>query len=139
MSASWLFAPDTTRANGSYAGHLDRLSRDEELLCTIYQEKGRPDLADCIRDTPKMRILLEPIHWWRSDVESIRRFRTVFGQGQTDIAMPSTVQEWTAECLERFKDDPKIAEIQSMPKAEPWQPPMPPGLAEKLAQAHLDL
>jgi hypothetical protein len=126
MSARWLSSSGTQGTEAGRDKDLDSINRDEELLCAIYEEKGRPDLADCIRQTPKMRVLLESINGCRF-VESIRRFRRIVGEGQDDVSMTETLEEWTAECMERFKHDPKIVEIQNMPKPKPWQPPMPPG------------
>lgn len=109
MSPPWLWAPTTGLEEDSE--ELAKLSQDEELLSHIYMERHRPDLAECIRQSPKQRLLLEPILGVCKTIESIRRFRRAFGEDQEGITMPETLAEWTAECLEIFKDDPGLAQF----------------------------
>ena len=44
-------------------------------------------------------------------IETIRRFRRTFGQGLEDLTFPNTMEEYMAESLERYKDDPLLPEL----------------------------
>jgi hypothetical protein len=87
---------------------LDPLTDLEKLLIEAYEQKDRPDLADCVRSGPMYRLIdLDRPIFFRT-IESVRRFRRVFGRGEPDLTYLKTMSEWSAECLEIFKDDPGL-------------------------------
>lgn len=99
--AFWTF--DASRISTS-------LSRDEELLIEVYMEKGREDLADCVRQGLVYR-LLDPRCWTDASLAMIQHFRRTFGVGIQEITIPETVSAWETECLDLFKDDPGLPAI----------------------------
>jgi hypothetical protein len=107
---------------------LDTLTREEELLIEAYEAKKRPDLAECVRSGPKYRLVEidQPIGF--NFIQGVIRFRRTFGRGQKDLTYPKTMNEWVAECLEIFKDDPGLEMFSAedrMPQPEPHKPGMP--------------
>jgi hypothetical protein len=87
---------------------LDTLTREEELLIGAYEAKQRPDLADCVRSGPAYRLLEIDHQYQFRNIRSVTRFRRTFGSGEKNLTFPKTMNDWQAECLEMFQDDPGL-------------------------------
>ena len=118
------------------SGELDSLTREEELLIEAYEARQRPDLADCVRSGPMYRLIeIDHQHPFRS-IEAVTRFRRTFGGGEQGLTFPKTMNDWQAECLEIFKDDPGLAMYSAeerLPEPERPRRVMTPAVAAHLA------
>jgi hypothetical protein len=88
---------------------LAPLSREEKLLIEAYEAKDRPDLADCVRSGPMYRLIDIDHQGPFRTIQGVTRFRRTFGRGIKDLTFPKTYDDWQAECLEIFHDDPGLA------------------------------
>jgi hypothetical protein len=122
------------RANGEdsqMSEELDSLTTTEELLIEAYNQKQRPDLAACVRSGPKYRLIdIDGTPPFRTS-QAVRRFRRTFGGGIKDLTFPESMNDWLAECLELFHDDPGLEVFSAedrLPQPDRVRPrrPMPP-------------
>jgi hypothetical protein len=91
-------------------GDYGSLSRDEELLIAIFVEKGRGDLAECVRRGPFYR-LLDVQRGSFTSLDHVKCFRKAFGVDQSDVTIPVSWAAWVAECIELYKDEPGLSTI----------------------------
>lgn len=115
---------------------LDALTREEKLLIEAYEDRRRPDLADCVRSGPKYRLIEIDHQFPFRSIEAVTRFRRAFGRGEKDLTFPKTLNEWQAECLEIFHDDPGLAMFSAEdrhPEPERAPPVMTPAVLAHLA------
>jgi len=104
---------------------LDSLTREEELLIEAYEARQRPDLADCVRSGPMYRLIGIDDQYSFRDIRAVTRFRRTFGRGEQRLTFPKTMNEWQAECLEMFKNDPGLAIYSAEDRLpEPERPPL---------------
>jgi hypothetical protein len=105
---------------------LAPLSREENLLIEAYEAKGRPDLADCVRSGPMYRLIDIDHQGPFTTIQGVTRFRRTFGRGIKDLTFPKTYDDWQAECLEIFHDDPGLAMFTAEDRSPfPEKPPGP--------------
>jgi len=103
---------------------LDTLTREEEFLIEAYEAEGRSDLADCVRSGPKYRLIEIDNQFGFRNISNVTRFRRTFGRGEKDLSFPQTMNDWQAECLEMFHDDPGLEMFSAEDRRpEPERPP----------------
>lgn len=133
------------RANGEdsqMSEDLDSLTTAEELLIEAYDQRQRPDLAECVRSGPKYRLIdIDRTPPFRT-IQAVRRFRRTFGDGIKDLTFPESMNDWVAECLELFHDDPGMERFSAedrLPQPDRVLPrgPIPPGMIPKPPSAPL--
>ena len=115
---------------------FDDLTREEELLIEAYEARQRPDLAECVRSGPKYRLIEIDNQFPFMDIQAVTRFRRAFGQGEKGLTFPETINDWQAECLEIFHDDPGLAMFSAedrQPEPERPAPVMTPAVLAHLA------
>jgi len=115
---------------------LDDLTREEELLIEAYEARQRPDLAECVRSGPKYRLIDIDHQFPFMNIQAVTRFRRAFGQGEQGLTFPKTMNDWQAECLEMFHDDPGLALFSAedrLPEPERPPPVMTPAVLAHLA------
>jgi hypothetical protein len=116
--------------NPRFWGGDDALNDLEESLCASYVKLGRQDLADCVRGArvhQRLRVTIGDVDLVTRDpgymLACIRpllaklhvRYRSDF---------PTTMYEWRAQLLEKFKDDCDLPRVLALePQGKDYRKP----------------
>jgi hypothetical protein len=109
-----------------YTGNND-LTLEELLLCEVYEEMGRSDLAECVKKGRIYHRLIEATDAWDPTSLTDKQMLAILN-GVTDAflgdqagELPKTMDDWVKQAKLEFKDDPDLPAILELEeKAKPF-------------------
>jgi len=120
-------APRWMYMNDNYYTGSNNLTLEELLLCEVYEEMGRSDLADCVKKGRIYHRLIEATDAWDPTSLNDKQMLAILN-GATDAflgdqagELPKTMDEWVKQAMLEFKDDPDLPAILELEtKAKPF-------------------
>ncbi|KAK8865629.1 hypothetical protein IAR55_000774 [Kwoniella newhampshirensis] len=100
--------------SSEWAAGDNALTPEEQLLIDIHEAKGRPDLADCVRNGRVYQRLLDNMRdddLFGPDLHRINALRDAF-LGDKAGKPFGTIEEWKEYNMSKYGDDPRIADIE---------------------------